>query len=148
MTMDAKIRALLAKSVKNGCTPAEQEAATTKAREMVAKHGLKTTNFTWPAASWNAEPKKAAKAAPRAPKAAKPSKAPRPRTKAATEPKRRPTRGDEVVELLRRKSGATIAEMVTRFGLQPHSLRAIISVERRKRSLNVERPEQGRYRLV
>ena len=37
-------------------------------------------------------------------------------------------RGDEVVELLRRKEGATIEEMVTRFGVMPHTLRAIISV--------------------
>lgn len=79
-----------------------------------------------------------------APKAAKPGKAPRPRAK----PAKRLTRGDEVVELLRRKSGATIEEMVTRFGVQPHTLRAVISVESRKRGLKVERPEQGRYHLV
>jgi hypothetical protein len=92
---------------------------------------------------------KAAKAAPRGAKAPRPGKA-RPKAKtAATKLAKRPTtRGDEVVGLLRRKNGATIAEMVTLFGLQPHSLRAIISVESRKRGLKVELPEQGRYRLL
>jgi len=88
-----------------------------------------------------------AKAAPRAGKAAQPGKGATGATKAATKRGKRPTRGDEVVELLRRKKGATIEEMVTRFGLQPHTLRAIISVESRKRELKVERPEQGRYRV-
>jgi hypothetical protein len=147
MTIDAKIRALLAKTVKNGCTPAEQEAATAKARGLVKQYGLNGSDFTWPAPP-KAEPKKAAKGAPRAPKAAKPGKAPRPRAKPATEPTKRATRGDEVVELLRRKNGATIAEMVTRFGLQPHSLRAIISVESRKRGLTVELVGRAHYRVV
>lgn len=90
----------------------------------------------------------AAKGAPRARKATKPGKGATRGTKAATKAAKRPTRGDEVVELLQRKNGATIEEMVTRFGVQPHSLRAVISVESRKRGLKVERPEQGRYRLV
>ena len=51
-------------------------------------------------------------------------------------------------ELLRRKNGTTIEQMVSRFGLQPHSLRAIISVESRKRGLEVEMPGNGHYRLV
>lgn len=90
----------------------------------------------------------AAKAAPRARKATKPGKGARRAAEPATKPAKRPTRGAEVVELLRRKNGATIAEMVTRFGIQPHTLRAVISVESRKRGLKVERPEQGRYRVT
>lgn len=88
-----------------------------------------------------AAPKKATKAPRRAPKTPTPGKR-------ATRPAKRQTRGDEVVELLRRKNGATIEEMVTRFGVQPHTLRAVISVETRKRGLKVERPEQGRYRIA
>lgn len=132
MTIDAKIRALLAKTVKNGCTPAEQEAATAKARGLVKQYGLNVADFAWPAPAPKAKPGKGAS------RAAKPT----------TKPAKRQTRGDEVVELLSRKNGATIAEMSTRFGLQPHTLRAIISVESRKRGLTVQRPEQGRYRLV
>lgn len=49
-----------------------------------------------------------------------------------------PHRWRRGVALLRRKNGATIAEMVTRFGLLPPRLRAIISVEGRKRGLKVE----------
>jgi hypothetical protein len=89
------------------------------------------------------------------PRAAKPTGSGKGRTKgktAATKPRKpakapRQTRGDEVIELLRRKNGATIEEMVTRFGIQAHTLRAVISVETRKRGLAVERPEQGRYRI-
>lgn len=142
MTIDQKIRALLAKTVNNGCTPAEQEAATAKARGLVKQYGLSQAHFTWPA-----PPAKPVAKAPRARKGTKPSKGAS-RTKPATKPAKRRTRGDEVVDLLRRKNGASIAEMVTRFALQPHSLRAIISVESRKRGLKVERPEQGRYRVV
>lgn len=148
MTIDGKIRALLAKSVKNGCTPAEQEAATAKARGLVKQYGLMESAFIWPAPAPKAKRKKPAKGALRAPKASKPGKAPRARAKPATEPTRPPTRGDEVVELLQRKNGATIAEMVTRFGLQPHSLRAIISVESRKRRLKVELVGRAHYRIA
>lgn len=148
MTIDAKIRALLAKTVKAGATAPEQIAATDLARKLVQKHGLKESDFTWPASPPKAAPKKAATEPRRAPKAAKPGKPPRQRAKPATEPKRQPTRGDEVVELLRRKNGATIAEMVTRFGLQPHSLRAVISVESRKRGLKVELVGKAHYRIV
>lgn len=144
MTIDAKIRALLAKTVKAGATAHEQVAATDLARKLVAKHGLKEGDFTWPAPSAQSQAWKAAKAPPRAPKAPKPAKgATRP-----TKPAKRPTRGDEVVELLRRKNGATIAEMVTRFGLQAHSLRALISVESRKRGLKVELVGKAHYRAL
>jgi hypothetical protein len=85
--------------------------------------------------------RKAAKPAPRAHKAATPSKGATPTTK-------RPTRADEVVELLRRTNGATIEEMVKRFGIQAHSLRAIISVESRRRSLKVELVGKAHYRVI
>lgn len=61
---------------------------------------------------------------------------------------KRPTRADEVVELLRRKNGATIEEMVRRFGIQPPSIRATISVESRKRGLKVEQVGKAHYRLA
>ena len=82
------------------------------------------------------------------PHPAKPGTPPRRTAKHATAARRPPTRGDEVIELLRRRSGASIEEMVARFGIQPHSIRAVISVESRKRALNIEMPERGRYRIV
>lgn len=148
MTIDAKIRALLAKTVKAGATAPEQISATDLARKLVQKHGLNEADFTWPASPPKAEPKKPAKGAPRAPKAPGPGKPPRRSTKPAPKPVKGPTRGDEVIELLQRKNGATIAEMVTRFGIQPHSLRAIISVESRKRGLKVELVGKAHYRIV
>ena len=147
MNIDAKIRALLAKTVKAGATAPEQIAATELARKLVQKHGLKEADFTWPAPP-KAAPKKPAKEAQRPPKAAKPRKGATRAAKPAMKPAQRPTRGDEVVELLRRKNGATIAEMVARFGLQPHSLRAVISVETRKRGLMVELVDRAHYRIV
>lgn len=112
MTIDAKIRALLAKTVKAGATAHEQVAATELARKLVAKHRLTAGDFTWPAPPAQPQPRKAAKARPRATRTTKPAKG----ATRTVKPARRPTRGDEVVELLRRKNGATIAAMVTRFG--------------------------------
>jgi hypothetical protein len=141
MTIDAKIRALLAKTVKAGATAHEQIAATELARKLVAKHGLKEGDFTWPAPPAQPQVRKAAKAPPHARKATKPGKG-------STRTAKRPTRADEVVELLRRKNGATIEEMVKRFGIQPHSIRAIISVESRKRGLKVEMLGKAHYRII
>jgi hypothetical protein len=139
MTIDTKVRALLAKTIKSGATPGEQSAAVAKARELVNKHGLNVATFTWP--------RESAKAPTRAVKTATAGRAPRRPVKPATKPAKGPTRGDQVVEQLRRRNGATIAEMVTQFGLLPHSLRAIISVESRRRGLKVELVG-GRYRAT
>lgn len=140
MTIEQKVAALLRKTVTSGATPGEQDAAVAKARELVQKHGLKAADYKWP--------NKAAKAAPRTPNAATPGKGATKPAKPATKPAKRATRGDEVVELLQRKGGATIAEMVQRFGIQPHSLRAIISVESRKRGLKVELVGKAHYRII
>lgn len=43
-----RIQALLAKTVKNGCTPGEAVAAYEKAEELVAKYGFDRSEFTWP----------------------------------------------------------------------------------------------------
>lgn len=57
-------------------------------------------------------------------------------------------RGDQVIELLQRKDGCTIDELVERTGLLAHTLRAVISVESRKRNLSVERVGIGHYRIA
>lgn len=133
MTIEQKVAALLRKTVASGATPGEQDAAVTKARDLVQKHGLNAADYKWP--------NKPTRKASVAPKVATPGKG-------ATRPAKPPTRGDEVVDLLRRKNGATIQEMVQRFGIQPHSIRAIISVESRKRGLKVELVGKAHYRLV
>ena len=88
MTIDTKVRALLAKTIKAGATPGEQAAAVAKARELIAKHGLDTKVFTWPL-----EPRTTRKASK---PAGKPHRAPR----AAAAPTKRVKRGDEVIALL------------------------------------------------
>jgi len=55
---------------------------------------------------------------------------------------------DEVMELLRREYGATVEEMVARFSIKPHTVRAITSVEVRKRNLKVGMPGRAHYRVV
>ncbi len=128
MTIDTKVRALLAKTIKAGATPGEQAAAVAKARELVAKHGLDPKGFAWPRAAHTPRV-----STTKAPKAAKPAKA--------------QTRGDELVELLSRKDGVTIAELMKRWGVQAHSARAVISIETRKRGLAVELVGRAHYRF-
>jgi hypothetical protein len=139
MTIDQKVRALLRKTVAAGCTPAEQESATALARTIVKKHGLTAADFTWPAPP--PKPKKAAKAPSRAPKATKPGKG---AAKPATKPVRR---ADQVLAMLRRKDGVSIAELMEAFGVLPHSARAMISVYSRAAGVRAELRE-GRYRAT
>ena len=67
------------------------------------------------------------------PKAAK--KAP----KAANTPRSaKVSKGDKIIELLQRKGGATIQELTTATGWQPHSVRGFLSgVLRKKQGLDV-----------
>lgn len=62
-------------------------------------------------------------------------------------PTRRPSKGDRLVQMLKRANGATIGELVVAFGTLPHSLRAAISIEKRRRGLTVELRD-SRYRVV
>src|SRR5829696_8015577 len=51
-----RIIALLKKTTKNGCTPAEAEAALDKARELAEKYAFGPYEFQWPVAA-SASPK-------------------------------------------------------------------------------------------
>ena len=79
--------------------------------------------------------------------AAKRHNAPKKPSRAAKATKAGPTRGEQVLVLLRRPEGATIAEMVKLFGLQPHSVRAVISVKSRKQGVKVELIGRAHYRI-
>jgi hypothetical protein len=78
---------------------------------------------------------------------------PKPTDKATKAPAKRPTKpkgptkADTLVALLQRPDGASMAELHKALGTQPHSIRAQISIVRRKRGLTVELAE-GRYRAV
>ena len=58
-----------------------------------------------------------------------------------------PPKADRLIQMLRRAKGASIEELVAEFGTLPHSIRAQISIQKRKRGLNVELTG-GRYRTT
>lgn len=75
----------------------------------------------------------------------------RPKRSAASS-QRRSSKQTEVIALLRRPEGVTIAEVVAATGWQPHSVRGLFSATLKKKlglSLASEREERGRiYRIV
>lgn len=98
--------------------------------------------------------KHAAKAkAPRKRPTAKTPQGPKPRPRGAkaplvaSQPARGPSRGDMLMEMLERHTGASIGEVVAAFGILPHSARALISVETRKRGRKAVRAD-GRYTVA
>ena len=91
-------------------------------------------------------PRSAKKVGPKP--AARAHKAPKKPAPGARAAKPRQTRGEQVLALLRRRGGATIAELMQVTGLLGHTIRAVISVESRKQGAKVERPENGRYHIA
>jgi hypothetical protein len=73
----------------------------------------------------------------------------KPTRKAATDPVRPGTRIALLIDLLKRKGGATVAEIVTAIGWQPHSVRGAISgTLKKKLGLAVSsEPVDGRGRV-
>ena len=59
-----------------------------------------------------------------------------PKAKPAGQPK--PTRHDQLAEMLRRPEGVTIAQVQEAFGILPHSARAQISILAKKLGTKVE----------
>ena len=70
----------------------------------------------------------------------------------ASPPQSRPSKQAEVIALLRRPEGATVAEVVAATGWQPHTVRGLFSGTLKKKlglTLASEREERGRtYRIV
>jgi hypothetical protein len=70
--------------------------------------------------------------------------------KGATKPKKArsgPTKADKLIALLQRPDGASMAELQKALSTQEHSIRAQISIEKRKRGLTVTLSD-GRYRIA
>jgi uncharacterized protein DUF3489 len=70
------------------------------------------------------------------------------RSKRAAARPPRVTKAKQTMGMLTRPEGTTVAELVDRFDIQPHSARAIISVLPRKVGKHAERGEDGRYRVT
>jgi hypothetical protein len=152
-----KIQALLKKTVAAGCEPAEAASALSMASTITTKHKLDPANFTWPEPPagyrWEGTAGRGGTIV-ETPVTSEPTpKAKRPRKPATPkiEPKpKKVTVGERVVAMLRRKQGATIAELMAELGVQAHSARALISVEaRKKRGLDVRiNRATGRYTIA
>lgn len=54
-------------------------------------------------------------------------------------------RGDRIIELLNRAEGVSVEELRAEFGTKPHTIRAQISIETRKRGIKTVL-DNGRYR--
>lgn len=74
------------------------------------------------------------------------------KTSKAEEPAKAPriTNGDKVAELAAQPNGFSLDEVVAKLGVQPHTARAMISVElRTKRKMNVVLDRvAGKYRIL
>lgn len=161
-----KARALVMKTVSAGCTSHEHVVATNLAVSIIAKHGLDASRIEWPAPpagfAWSGEPgrseivekpvepkTKPARKGKASPADAKPTRRPRRPTDDNTPKPKRQTVGERLVDMLRRRGGVTIEEIMEAFGILAHSARAIISIEaRKKRGLDVKLDrETGRYSI-
>ena len=78
--------------------------------------------------------------------AAKPQRRHRAKAAGAPAPKG-PSRGEQMMAMVQRPGGASLAELVEAFGVLPHSARAVISVESRKRGLTAKSVD-GRLTIV
>lgn len=61
--------------------------------------------------------------------------------------KSKPTKAQTLVKLISRPNGATIDELMKATGWQPHTVRAVISIEKKKQGLVIELVD-GRYKVV
>jgi hypothetical protein len=125
-----KVKALAMKTVANGCTADEAVAAANTASRIIRDHGLDASLISWPAApegfAWKGDPGKGGQME-KLPEAAKPKatkakdekpKPPRKRKPAEPKPPRQ-TKAARVVEMLKRKQGVTIEQLMAEFGSSP-----------------------------
>lgn len=148
-----KIRALLAKTTANGCTPGEAASALSLASTMITKHGLNPADFIWPdpPAGWRWGGVRGHGGTVVEAPAEKPKR--KQKAKAEPSPEREPARitnGERLASLAARPDGFTIDDITAMLGILPHTARALISVElRKRRGLKVEIDrETRRYSIV
>ena len=125
-----KVKALLAKTVANGCTDDGATSALQIAKDIVAKHDLDPAKFEWPPA-------------PVATAETKPKHQP----KASGDKPKKVKRPDRLMELISRDIGVSIPELMGEFGILPHTARAYISVVTRARGAKAVL-QHGRYHLA
>jgi hypothetical protein len=96
-----------------------------------------------------AKPKQAKAAKPAKAKTAKPKRTPKPKSAEPKKPKEpRVTNGDRIAKLAEQPDGFSIEDVTTMLGVQPHTARAIISVElRQRRGINLV-CSKGRYTVA
>lgn len=148
-----RINALLKKTTFNGGTPGEAASALSLASTIVSKHGLNPADFVWPEppAGWRWEGVRGDSGTVVAAPAQKPKR--KPKAKVEPSPERKPARitnGERLAALAARPGGFTIEDITTMLGILPHTARALISVElRKRRGLKVEIDrETKRYRTL
>lgn len=158
-----KVRALLAKITANGCTPGEAASALSLASTIITKHGLNPADFIWPEppAGWRWEGVRGHGGAVVQAPAEKPKRSRTTTAKDEAKPLRerkpeipaepkapRKTNGERLAEMAARPEGFTIEEVIETFGILPHTVRALISIElRKKRGINIV-GRKGRYTVA
>ena len=146
-----KVRALLAKTTANGCTPGEAASALSLASTMITKHGLNPADFIWPdpPAGWRWGGVRGHGGTVVEAPAEKPKR--KQKAKAEPSPEREPARitnGERLASLAARPDGFTIDDITAMLGILPHTARALISIElRKKRSINIV-GRKGRYTVA
>ncbi len=127
-----KVRALVMKTVANGCTPGEAVSAVNLASKIVADHGLDPTRIDWPTApagyEWDGEPGRGGKVVEKPAMAEPATKSKRAKAKSAEPKQPRRTKKEIIIAMLRQPGGTTIDAITALFGTKPHSARAAISV--------------------
>lgn len=144
-----KARALTAKTTTSGCTPQEHVSATNLAVNMITKHGLDPARIAWPEPPkgwrWSGITGQSEVVETPAKPEAKRTRKPKPKGEAKPP---RATNGERLAKLAEKPDGFTIEDITTMLGVLPHTARALISVElRKKRGLNIVTSE-GRYRVA
>jgi len=129
-----KVRALLAKTTANGCTPREAASALDLAATIVAKHKLNPADFIWPEPPtgyhWEGECGRGGTVV-ETPVQPQPSNAEKPKRepKLKADPKQpRVIKKALIIEMMRRPDGVTVAQLIDEFDILAHSARAILSV--------------------
>ena len=154
-----KVRALVMKTVANGCTVGEAINAANLASRIITDRKLDPARINWPAPpagyGWGGEPGRGGKMveAPaekqKRTRTTKPEAKPARKPKAPAEPKAPcKTNGERLAEMAARPEGFTLAEVIETFGILPHTARALISIElRKKRGINIV-GKKGRYMVA
>lgn len=154
-----RVRALVMKTTFNGCTVGEAISAANLASKIITDQKLDPARIDWPSTpagyGWEGEPGRGGKMVEQ-PKAEKPKRNAKSASETMSTRKRKPaepkaprkTNGERLAEMAARPEGFTIEEVIETFGILPHTARALISIElRKKRGINIV-GKKGRYTVA